>query len=202
MIYQLQSEDELVKKKRASWDKNPSTDHAWSFDEDGILRHNSVLYIPESPALRQGILQRCHDDPLAGHFGVERTRELISRKYFWPKLTDDIAAYIRTCDICQRTRVHRHKPYGELQSLPEPLGPWQELSMDFIVKLPPSKNGEVYNSILMIVDRYTKLAKYFPVVEKITANQLAELFSEKIVSVYGTPKGIVSNRGSLFISSF
>ena len=86
--------------------------------------------------------------------------------------------------------------------MPEPLGPWQELSMDFIVKLPPSKNGEVYDSILVIVDRYTKMAKYFPVVEKITANELADLFSEKIVAVYGAPKGIVSNRGSLFISSF
>jgi len=74
--------------------------------------------------------------------------------------------------------------------------------MDFIVKLPPSKNGEVYNSILVIVNRYTKMAKYFPVVEKITTNELAELFSEKIVTVYGAPKGIVSNRGSLFISSF
>ena len=70
------------------------------------------------------------------------------------------------------------------------------------MKLLPSKNGEVYDSILIIVDRYTKLAKYFPVVEKITTNELAELFLEKIVAVYGAPKGIVSNRGSLFTSSF
>ena len=75
--------------------------------------------------------------------------------------------------------------------------------MDFITGLPPSKLGvSVYDTILVVIDRYTKMAKYFPVTKKINATKLAEIFLEKIVTVYGSLKGIVSNYSSIFISEF
>jgi len=65
--------------------------------------------------------------------------------------------------------VTRHRLYGEMQALLLPAGPWQEIIIDFIVKLPLSKRGDsISNSILVIVDRYTKIAKYFIVLEIIT----------------------------------
>ena len=76
--------------------------------------------------------------------------------------------------------------------------------MDFITGLPPSSTGigTAYDSILTIVDRYTKMAKYIPVRTTITAPQLAEVFISNIVRNFGTPDSIVTDRGSVFTSKF
>jgi Integrase core domain. len=76
--------------------------------------------------------------------------------------------------------------------------------MDMIVGLPPSADGEskAYDAILVVVDRYTKMAKYFPIRNTLNAAELADLFHKKIVCNYGTPSSIISDRGSLFTSQF
>jgi len=75
--------------------------------------------------------------------------------------------------------------------------------MDFIIGLPPSRRGDkVYNAIYVIVDRYTKMALYLPIVKTITVTKLADLFLNKVVRRFRAPKGIVSNRGSIFTSEF
>jgi len=75
--------------------------------------------------------------------------------------------------------------------------------MDFITGLPPSRRGDkVYNAIYVIVNRYTKMALYLPTVKTITATELADLFLNKVVRRFGAPRGIISNRGSIFTSEF
>jgi hypothetical protein len=87
--------------------------------------------------LRNEILRCYHDDPLAGHFGQDRTEELVKRKFFWTGMANFIAEYVRSCTICQHNYTPNHPPYGNLTSLPIPDGPFQELTMDFITGLPP-----------------------------------------------------------------
>lgn len=90
-----------------------------------------------------------------------------------------------------------------MQPLPVPSGPFEELSIDLIVDLPPSsRSGVVYDSILVVVDRYTKTARYIPCNKTCTADELATLFYTEIVCRYGVPKGIVSDRGSVFTSAY
>jgi len=60
----------------------------------------------------------------------------------------------------------------------------------------------VYNAICVIVDRYTKMALYLPIVKTITVTELADLFLNEVVRRFGTPRGIVSDRGSIFTSEF
>jgi len=60
----------------------------------------------------------------------------------------------------------------------------------------------VYDVICVIVDRYTKMALYLPIVKIITATELADLFFNEVVRRFGTPKGIISNYGSIFTSKF
>lgn len=90
-----------------------------------------------------------------------------------------------------------------LMLLPRPNGPWEEVTMDMITGLPPCKRGDsVYDAILVVVDRYTKMARYIPTSKTLTAIELADIFFQEIVCQYGTPKGIVSDRGSIFTSSY
>ena len=75
--------------------------------------------------------------------------------------------------------------------------------MDFITDLPPSKLADcVYDAILVIVDRYTKMNRYLPTTKKCTSVELAELLELHIVRHYGLPKGIVTDRGSVFTSQY
>ena len=75
--------------------------------------------------------------------------------------------------------------------------------MDFITGLPPSRRGDrVYNAICVIVDRYTKMALYLPIVKTITITELIDLFLNKVLRRFRTPKGIISNRRSIFTSKF
>jgi len=169
----------------------------------GLVYKADALCVPEDAALRSELMKMHHDDPLAGHFAANKTLNLIRRKYWWPGIAKDVKEYTSTCGVCQRTRVQRHRPYGEMHPLPIPQGPFQELAMDFITDLPPSKrNGSVYDAILVIVDRYTKMARYIPCNKTCTAEQLASLFHEEIICRYGVPKGIVSDRGSVFTSAY
>jgi len=78
-----------------------------------------------------------------------------------------------------------------------------ELIIDFIIGLPPTKTrtGEVANAILVIINRYTKFLGYFAVLTTIIVAELADLFLEWWL-LFGTPRGIVSDRGTVFNSVF
>jgi hypothetical protein len=60
--------------------------------------------------------------------------------------------------------------------------------MDFIVDLLPStRNGRVYNSILVIIDRFTKIVIYIPYNKTYTTEELTDIFYEEIICKYGVP---------------
>jgi hypothetical protein len=90
------------------------------------------LYIP-TDELHVKILKECHDAALAGHLGQDKTVHLIAWDFFFPAMQEFIRRFVCTCDTCQRVNPHRHKLYGRLRSLPIPNGPWEDLSMDFIM---------------------------------------------------------------------
>ena len=177
---------------------------AWRLDENGVLRYNGRIYIPPEESIRQEIMLSVHDHPMAGHFGADRTHEVLARNYYWQNSTNDVKEYVKTCAVCQRSKAPRHLPYGQLTSLPLPSKPFEELTMDFITALPPvMRDSCVYDAILVIVDRYTKMARYIPARKDWTAKDLAEHFFRLVCCTnWGVPKGIVSDRGPTFISSF
>jgi transposase InsO family protein len=72
--------------------------------------------------------------------------------------------------------------------------------MDFIVGLPRTQAG--YDSIWVIVDRFTKAAHIIPIKTTYSSAKLAELYMSRIMCLHGVPKKIVSDRGSQFTSKF
>ena len=150
-------------------------------DVDGVLPHQGLLFVPE--IIRTELISRNYDDPLAGYFGIDKTRELMGRKYYRPSLRNDVEAYVKGCNVCLLSKTVRNKPYGDLQALPIPTHRWKDLLMDFVTGLPISTNwkGESYNSILVIVDRLTKMVHYEPVKVTIDAPGLAEVILDVVV---------------------
>ena len=83
-----------------------------------------------------------------------------------------------------------------------PSRPWESVSIDMIMSLPLSANGDskAYDAMLVVVDHFTKMAKYFPVQKTLVAAKLADLFHKRIVCSFGMPWSIISDRGSIFMS--
>jgi hypothetical protein len=173
----------------------------WAFDSTELLCYEERLYISPEASVQAELLKH-HDDELR-NFSIERTLELVSHKYYWPKLVKDVKKYVFSCDICQRVKAPRHHSYGEMQALPHSNGSWEEVTMNMITGLPSSKHdNSVHDAILVIVDRYIKMVRYISTNKTLTAIQLADMFFEKIVCCYETLKEIVFNRGSIFMSSY
>jgi hypothetical protein len=169
---------------------------------DNVAWFRGRAYVPEGPT-RIAILQECHDDPLSGHFGFARTLELAQRNFYWPRLRRYVKDYVRTCHACGRSKPRKHAPYGMLHPEAPPEGPWEDITLDFITDLPPSRFlGQVYDSILVVVDRYTKMAHYVPCRKDITADTLAEVFMRDVCRLHGQPKSITSDRGPILTSKF
>ncbi len=96
---------------------------------------------------------------VAGHGGAKRTTTFLKKSYYWPNLKDDAEEYVKTCLTCQQNRTLNKKQVGLLQPLPIPEGPWESVSMDFMVSLPPSKG---FDAIMVVVDRFSKMAHFIP----------------------------------------
>ena len=154
--------------------------------------------------IRTKIISKRYDDPLARHFGTEKTRELVARKYYWPTLQADIDAYVKRCDVCLALKAVRYKLYRDLQLLPMPTHRWKDLSMDFVIGLLVSTNwkGKTYDSIIVIVDWLTKIVYYEPVKVIINVPDHAEVIIVVVVRHYGIHDSIVRNQSSVFTSKF
>ena len=171
----------------------------WSLETDQLLRLDNRIYVPDVSDLRLRVLQYKHDHPLSGHFGQNKTLDLIRREYVWPNLRTSVKSFCKSCTTCMRSKPQRHKPYGTLKQLPIPEKPWNSISMDFIEQLPPSSD---FTSILVVVDRLSKQAIFIPTVDTITSPMLAKLFVLHVFSKHGVPSHVTSDRGTEFVSAF
>ena len=167
---------------------------------EGLWRKGDRVAIPDADGIRERILEAMHDAPLSGHPGVERTTELISRFYWWPKMKEQILEYVRTCDECQMNKASRRKAHGLLQPLPIPEKRWSSVSMDLITSLPLTTDG--HDAIIVFVDRLTKMAHFAATTTNVTAPELADIFVNTVIKLHGVPKSLISDRDSKFTSSF
>ena len=112
----------------------------------------------------------------------------------------EITAYVARCDNCCRVKAIHLKTAELLQPLSIPGWKWEEISMDFIVGLPPTQKN--FNSIWVIVDRLTKSAHFIPVRVDYRPSDYAELYFNQIVHLHRVPRTIVSDRGPQFTARF
>jgi len=168
----------------------------WQWKND-LLWYQAKIWIPKDEGIRTTLIAKHHTPPQEGHGGTAKTTKLISRRYYWPKIRVDIKLFIKNCDTCQRTKVVRHAPYGLLQSNEAPDRPWKSIAMDFITDLLKS---EEYDTILVVINRLTKMSDFIACSKDLDARQFAYLFMKEIVRLHGLPHDIISDRGTLFTS--
>lgn len=120
---------------------------------------------------------------------------------WWPNWNKDTIDYVETCDVCQTENKQNGKRFGLLQNIQEPKNKWEIINMDFVTGLPPG-GPYSYNSVMVIVDGYTKRAKFIPKHKDDKAMDVALIFGNRVMADVGIPKIIISDRDPKFTSEF
>ena len=179
--------------------------------EDGILKHFYSKRSRNVPAeerlvkqtaipviLRDDILKSYHDCLAGGgHQGFERTYAAIRNKYFWPCMYEDVRQYVKTCEICQQSKraFNAKPPPLQPQPVDDVFSRWH---MDILSGLPTTK--EKYKHVLLVVDSYSKWCECIPLRTQ-EATEVASVLFREIISRYGAPRVLVSDRGKNFMSN-
>ncbi|KAL5498599.1 hypothetical protein ACEPAH_1953 [Sanghuangporus vaninii] len=186
--------DTLLEKIKEAQAKEEETERPKSVKmRDGGWRLGSRWYVPAS--VREVVMKEHHDSTLAGHPGATKMIQLILRRYWWPKLSGDVRAYVRGCDRCQRTKALRTTRAKVLHPNEVPEAPWQIVTVDLIGELPES-NG--FNAICVIVDRFSKQIHAIPTTTKLTAEGMAKIYRDQVFRLHGLPRKIIHDRGVQF----
>jgi len=150
-------------------------DEEWEI-EDGVVLKEGRIYVLEGE-LRGEIVQLHHDTPVGGHGGRWKTTELVTRNYWWPGVTKEVGRYVDRYDACQRYKNQSEALAGKLMPNAIPKKPWSHISADFITKLPLAQG---YDAILVVCNRFRKIAHFIATMEKTSAEGLTKLFWDQV----------------------
>jgi len=121
--------------------------------QQGLILQQGRIWLPKDIRFIPTLITEFHASPLGGHMGVTKTLARMKDNFIWSGMHDNIKCFVVACRDCQHTKYETHRKAGLLYPLPVPLRPWEGLSLDFIVGLPPYRG---HTTILVIVDRFSK----------------------------------------------
>ncbi|MCI29287.1 retrotransposon protein, partial [Trifolium medium] len=137
---------------------NEGKETDFKVDENGIMRYRGRVCVPDVPELKKMILEEGHRSGLSIHPGVTKMYQDLRKLFWWPGMKKQIAEFVYTCLVCQKSKIEHQKPSGLLQPLFVPEWKWDIISMDFVGGLPRTAKGN--EVIWVIVDRLTKSAHF------------------------------------------
>ena len=131
-----------------------------------------------------------------GHFGMSRTREIITREYYWRGVMKDVEYYVQRCDRCLcRKTISIQKTRSKLKSVPIPKKVWYQISIDLM----QMSECRGYKYILGVQDYFSKWTEMVPIPNKKASTIAKELYL--MFTRYGCPRRIISDRGREFCNA-
>ncbi|GJU15072.1 putative reverse transcriptase domain-containing protein [Tanacetum coccineum] len=110
---------------------------------DGTLCLHGRSWLPCYGDLRSVIMHESHKSKYSIHPGSEKMYQDMKKLYWWPNMKADIATYVSKCLTCARVKAEHQRPSGLLVQPEIPEWKWDNITMDFITKLPKSSQGWV-----------------------------------------------------------
>ncbi|GJY60746.1 putative reverse transcriptase domain-containing protein [Tanacetum coccineum] len=141
---------------------------------DGTLCLNGRSWLPCYGDLRTVIMHESHKSKYSIHPGSDKMYQDMKKLYWWPNMKADIATYVSKCLTCAKVKAEHQRPSGLLVQPKIPEWKWDNITMDFVTKLPKTSQG--YDIIWVIVDRLTKSAIFTPMRETDPLDKLARLY--------------------------
>ena len=154
-------------------------------------RELQLLWIPES--CQEAFLHAFHDQ--MGHQGRERTWQALRRQVFWPTSYNDVADHVMRCHECSFSKQHRSVSRGVVPALGK--YPFDLVTVD-LVDMVHTHVGSAkgFRKCLVFVDSLSRWVEAVALKTDPTAEEYVQLFCEQVVSRYGVPRALRSDRGS------
>ena len=162
---------------------------------DGLVYSRSgAVYMPDERRLKTRLLELAHDN--VGHFGRDKTVERLGRHCVWTGMTKEVEDYCRSCAVCAANKSSNASPAGLLVPMPIPQRVWDSVGVDFTGPLPVTARGN--NSIMAMVDRFSKLLRLSACTTNITGIESGRLLLNESLHMGRIPSSIVSDRDVRF----
>nr|GEY93721.1 putative reverse transcriptase domain-containing protein [Tanacetum cinerariifolium] len=140
---------------------------------DGTQCLNGRSWIPCYGDLRTVIMHESYKSKYSIHRGSDKMYQDMKKLYWWPNMKADIATYVRKCLTCTKVKAEHQRPSGLLVQPKIPVWKWDNITMDFVTKLP-----------------------------KLPQEKLAKLYLKEVVARHGIPISIICDRDPRFASRF
>ncbi|GKB18842.1 putative reverse transcriptase domain-containing protein [Tanacetum coccineum] len=167
---------------------------------DGTLCLNERSWLPCYGDLRTVIMHESYTSKYSIHPGSDKMYQDMKKLYWWPNMKANNATYVSKCLTCAKVKAEHQRTLGLLVQPEIPQWKWDNIAMDFIMKLPKSSQG--YDTIWVIVDRLTKYVIFVPMRKTNPMEKLARMYLKKVVMRHGIPVSIICDRDPGFESNF
>ncbi|GKA43453.1 putative reverse transcriptase domain-containing protein [Tanacetum coccineum] len=167
---------------------------------DGTLCLNGRSWLPCYGDLRTVIMHESHKSKYSIHPGSDKMYQDMKKLHWWPNIKADIATYVNKCLTCAKVKAKHQRPSGLLVQPEIPQWKWENITMNFITKLPKSSQG--YDTIWVIVDRLTKSTIFVSMRETYPMKKLVRIYLKEVVTRHGIPVSIIYDRDPRFASNF
>ena len=154
---------------------------------------NKTLVVPTE--MVKDLLYQYHD--VNGHPGADRLLHAVRDKYYFVNMYSTIRKYVKSCDICQRTKRHAHFKRAPLQPLPA-VDVFARFHMDFLGPLPITAAG--YKHILLVVESLSRWPIAIPLKDQ-TAVEVAKALYDNVFTVFGCPVSLLTDRAQDFVGN-
>ncbi|GKB49818.1 putative reverse transcriptase domain-containing protein [Tanacetum coccineum] len=141
-----------------------------------------------------------HESHKLIHPGSYKMYQDLKKLYWWPNMKAEIATYVSQCLTCARVKAEYQLPSGLLVQLEIPEWKWENITMDFVTKLPKTTTGQ--GMIWVIADRLTKFAHFLPMREDNSMEKLTRQYLKEVVPRHKVPVLIIFDRDGRFASHF
>ncbi|KAJ3554430.1 hypothetical protein NP233_g12425 [Leucocoprinus birnbaumii] len=164
-----------------------------------------ILCIPDvmigDRRVREMLISHAHS--ILAHLGPSKTMTYLRDNVWWKGIMTNVQAFCDSCVVCKTSKPSNQAPYGKLQTLDVPSRPWETIGIDFVGPLPESENlNGKFDMLMVIIDHLTSMVHLTPTKQTYRAKDIAEVIFDRVYKHHGMPSHIVSDRDSLFTSTF
>ena len=169
-----EAQQEAMKEEHRKSERIVGQVSSFDYDSRGLLSLHRRVWVPYLGGVRQVLMEEAHKSRFSIHLGATKMYRDLRLDYWWPCMKRVVAWYVERCLTCRKVMAEHQRPHGKMQPLDIPLWKWEDITMDFITKLPRTARG--VDSIWVIVDRLTKSAHFIPIPESISAEKLVDIY--------------------------
>ncbi|GJV46899.1 putative reverse transcriptase domain-containing protein [Tanacetum coccineum] len=135
---------------------------------DGTLCLNGRSWLPCYGDLRTVIMHESHKLKYSIHPGSDKMYQDMKKLYWWPNMKADIATYVSKCLTCTKVKAEHQRPSGLFVQPEIPQWKWDNITMDFVMKLPKLETDPM--------------------------EKLARMYLKEVITRHGIPVSIICDR--------